>query len=144
MVRHFACWLIGVVVSATLAACGGCSAVGENGKSLFPTFATTESRAVEEESHRLRFQEAREPADFRWLLSQRIQSGMSPVEVGKVFGENGQHQAKDGWLKKHDTNYRVGDVSYKWGPDNLGNSALLVFRDEKLLNFDPNEFAEPK
>ena len=123
---------------------GGCSAVGENGKSMFPTFATQDSRAAEEEAHRSSFQEFRRPADFRWLLSHRIQSGMSPAEVGKVFGENGLRSEKDGWIKKHDTNYRVGDVSYKWGPDNSGNSVLLVFRDEKLLNFDPDEFAEAK
>ena len=142
MDRHFVWCLVGVAV--TLLVVGGCSAVGENGKSMFPTFETEEQRATEEETHRLSFQESRKPADFRWLLSHRIESGMSPLEVGKVFGENGKRNEKDGWLKKHDTNYRVGDVSYKWGPDNLGNSALLVFRDEKLLNFDPNEFAEPK
>ena len=109
--RHFAWCLVGVAVALLVG--GGCSAVGENGKSMFPTFATQDSRAAEEEAHRSSFQEFRRPADFRWLLSHRIQSGMSPAEVGKVFGENGLRSEKDGWIKKHDTNYRVGDVSYK-------------------------------
>ncbi len=144
MNRRFVWRIVGVGAFVMLLVSGGCSAVGDNGKSMFPTFETEERRAAEEESHRLSFQESRRPADFRWLLSHRIQSGMSPVEVGKVFGENGERIDKDGWLKKHDTNYRVGDVSYKWGPDNSGNSVLLVFRDEKLLNFEPDEFAEAK
>ena len=65
---------------------------------------------------------------------------MSPSEVSEMIGEEGQRIQDDGWVTNDGGSFHVGDDTFKWGPDGRGNSYFLVFRDRKLVNFDPGEF----
>lgn len=118
----------------------GCSTLPESGGSLFPTFRSAQKSQAEEESYREKYQQDRDPAAFRWLMKNCVNSGMSPAEIAAVMGESGERIDNDGWLKKDSANFHLSDVTYKWGPDRKGRSALLVFRDGKLINFDPEQF----
>ena len=97
-------------------------------------------KAAEELEHRENFQTNRSPNDARWLLSHRVRQGMSPQDVGLIFGDEGEPVDSDNWIKNDNSGYQVGDETYRWGPDNKGNSYYLVFRNNKLVNYDPSEF----
>ena len=47
---------------------------------------------------------------------------------------------RDSRYTRNGGHYRENDVLYKWGPDNEGRTILLAFRDDKLVNFDPDFF----
>lgn len=119
-----------------------------SGCSLFPSNAapgsghiTSDRSAVDDEqTHRQRFQNSRDPDAMRWLLAHSLQQGMTVAEVGRVFGEDGQREYNDRWIKTGGGFYRRDDVVYRWGPDSDGQSAYLVFRDGKLTNFDPADY----
>ena len=93
----------------------------------------------ESQQHRERYQQNRDPQAMRWLLGQRIQAGMSLVEVNQVLGEQGKRRYDDRRLKTHGGNYLTSDVFYQWGPDSDGKNVILGFRDGKLTNFEPRE-----
>jgi hypothetical protein len=89
---------------------------------------------------RMEYQESGSPAAIRWLLAHSVKQGMEPAEVGEALGDTGRRVEDDGWIKNDGGRFQVGDQAYKWGPDNDGNSYFLVFRDHKLVNFNPREF----
>ncbi len=93
-----------------------------------------------EEEHRERYQETRDPDDRDWLLGHAVESGMTPTEVTRVLGQEGKRVGNDAWIKNGEGHYQVDDQAWKWGPDKEGKSVILVFRDSKLVNFDPHEF----
>jgi hypothetical protein len=93
-----------------------------------------------EEEHRERYQETRKPDDRDWLLGHAVESGMTPTQVTRVLGQEGERVANDAWIKNGDGHYQIDDQAWKWGPDSEGQSVFLVFRDSKLVNFDPHEF----
>ncbi len=95
-----------------------------------------------EEEHRRNFQRTREPADLRWLLANRISSGMSVSEVGRIIGEEGRRLHDDNWVKKGGGYYQSGDKAWKWEQDRNGQSLILVFREGRLVNFDPSAYSE--
>jgi hypothetical protein len=98
-------------------------------------------RALElEEEHRQRYQETRDSDDRDWLLGHAIESGMTPTEVARVLGQEGKPVLNDAWIKNGGGHYQLHDIAWKWGPDREGKSQILVFRDSKLVNFDPHEF----
>lgn len=104
-------------------------------------FRSHESQAAADtEEHRARFLETRNAEDLQWLLKNSIQSGMSRGEVAQVFGEQGERVRRDSRYTRNGGHYRENDVLYKWGPDNEGRTILLAFRDDKLVNFDPDFF----
>lgn len=82
----------------------------------------------------------RDPAAFRWLLSTQLENGMSVTAVSDVLGEQGELYTDDRELKTHGGQYHQTDVAYRWGPDSRGRSVILLFRDGKLIHFDPAEF----
>ena len=92
--------------------------------------------------HRRRFQQDRISADFRWLLANATRTGMTPKDVGEVLGERGEIVMNDTWIKSSGGHYRASDEVYKWGPDDKGKSVYLVFREDRLVNFDPSEFRD--
>lgn len=99
-----------------------------------------DSGADKEEAHRAAFQKTRDPNELRWLLANRIEPGMSPGDVGLVLGEQGTRIHNDGWVKNKSSIYLTDDESWKWASDRDGNSLILVFREGRLVNFDPEEF----
>jgi hypothetical protein len=96
----------------------------------------------DEEEHRRNFQSTRDPADLRWLLANSISSGMSVSEVGRIIGEEGRRLHDDNWVKKGGGYYQSGDKAWKWEQDRNGQSLILVFREGRLVNFDPSAYAE--
>lgn len=116
----------------------GCESLTES-KSLF-TSAENDHEAQAEE-HRMRFLKDRNSADLNWLLANAVKSGMSRGEISQVLGEDGQRVRDDARFKRNGGHYRENDTIWKWGPDNKGQSIFLAFRDNKLVNFDPDEFS---
>ncbi|MBM81795.1 MAG: hypothetical protein CMJ78_14555 [Planctomycetaceae bacterium] len=90
--------------------------------------------------HRQRFQQERSSPDVRWLLAKAVDTGMTVADVGEAMGEPGKRVPNDTWIKSSGGHYRSSDEVYKWGPDNRGKSYYLVFRDGRLVNFNPGEF----
>ncbi|MFT5092730.1 MAG: hypothetical protein ACI93T_001551 [Porticoccaceae bacterium] len=96
----------------------------------------------ETEQHRQNYQSTRDPDDLRWILANRISSGMSVTEVGRFIGEEGRRIHDDNWIKKGGGHYQSGDKAWKWEQDRNGQSLILVFREGRLVNFDPSAYAE--
>ena len=128
-----------VLFLAFLCSMAGCESL-EGTQSVFRSSAV--DHATEIESHRSRFLESRAPADLQWLLSNVVRSGMPRGEISQILGEAGQLVRDDARFKRNGGHYRENDTIWKWGPDNLGRSVFLAFRSGKLVNFDPDEFAE--
>ena len=104
----------------------------------------TNSSVRDEEEHRQKYQSNRDPAELRWLLANRISSGMTVSEVGRVIGEEGRRVYDDSWIKTGSGYYQSGDEAWKWEQDRNGQSLILVFRDGNLVNFDPTAYQEPE
>lgn len=98
--------------------------------------------AQEEEEHRRNYQSTRDPDELKWLLVNRISSGMTVSEVGRVIGEEGRRLEDDNWIKTGGGYYQSGDEVWKWEQDRNGQSLILVFRDGRLVNFDPTVYQE--
>ena len=128
------------LIVLSLSFIAGCQALNDAGVPGLTGFLNTETAVKEEEQHRQKYQESRDSAELGWLLRNRIQSGMSPAEVSKVFGDDGERVRDDEWVKNEGGYYQVGDEVWKWGPARDGKSVFLVFRERQLVNFDPHEF----
>ncbi|MDA0281735.1 MAG: hypothetical protein O3B13_02320 [Planctomycetota bacterium] len=100
-------------------------------------FFDSNSGVRDEETHRLEYQESRHPDELKWLLANRLHSGMTVSEVSRTIGERGQRLYDDSWVKKGGGYYQSGDEAWKWAQDRNGQSLILVFRDGHLVNFDP-------
>lgn len=120
----------------------GCSSVDSVSLASIASLFDGESQQRMEEEHRSRFQASRSPDDLNWLLHHHIENGMTPSEVSRVIGEEGQRVYSDSWIKNSGGHYHAGDETWKWGPDRQGNSVYLVFRERRLVNFDPSEFLD--
>jgi hypothetical protein len=99
-----------------------------------------ESEQREEQHHRTSYQTDRDPDALRWLLANRITTGMMVADVNNVLGEEGQREFNDRRFKTNDGLYRIGDTVYRWGPDSSGTSLYLVFRNDRLINFEPRDY----
>ena len=99
-----------------------------------------DSPLAEEVHYRTEYQSQRSKQAMRWLMSHRIQSGMSREEVAHVLGEDGEIEHDDRWIKGNVGVYHVDDVTWCFGPDSEGHSVYLVFRDNRLINFDPKDY----
>ncbi|MBI1314058.1 hypothetical protein GC176_22410 [bacterium] len=131
-----------VLIFAMAASVCGCSSISNPGVNSLASLFDTESQQREEELHRSRFQETRSPSDLQWLMRNCIQTGMTPTEISRVIGEDGERVFDDSWIKTRGGHYYAGDHTWKWGPDRKGNSIYLVFRNNKLVNFNPDEFRQ--
>ena len=95
----------------------------------------------QEMNYRKDYQTTRSRKALRWLLANCVESGMSHRDVDSVVGEPGELEENSGWLKRNST-YRVDDKVYRYGPDDGGRVVYLFFRDEKLVNFERERFAD--
>lgn len=100
------------------------------------------SRQEDESRYRKEYQTTRSRKALRWLLANRLEAGMPFEDVSHVIGEKGALEENSGWLKSKRGTYRVDDKAYRYGPDDRGEVIYLFFRDGKLVNYDPNLFAD--
>lgn len=129
-----------LTVACILVSVSGC---GMFSTATFPNLNDmfgAESGVRDEEIHRQRYQRDRDPDDLHWLLANRIESGMTVSEVGRTIGEEGRQVYDDGWIKRGGGYYQSGDKAWKWDPDRNGQSLILVFREGRLVNFDPTQY----
>jgi hypothetical protein len=119
--------------------CAGCETWGMQNT---PRWIRTPEIGADEQAQRTKYQTEQSSEAVRWLLSHKVRQGMSLQDVAAILGEEGAPVDADNWIKNDAVGYQVGDETYRWGPDDRGNSYYLVFRHNKLVNFDPAEFAE--
>lgn len=124
---------------AVIAQLGGCVNLREIKLPGIPTASELNAQFELEEKYRRDYQVERSPEAIRWLKAHRVKPGMNLQQVNEVFGEDGKRVYEDARYKSK-SHYRSGDETYKWGPDSEGNSHLLVFRNGRLVNYDPQEF----
>lgn len=121
----------------------GCEAPNGRRLDLSKTFSATASGNDDLEArHRKEFQTRRTRKSMRWLMTNRIDSGMAKIDVDRVLGETGVYEENPGWLRQKGGSYRIDDKVYRYGPDDRGESVYLFFRENVLVNFDPQQFAE--
>jgi len=118
----------------------GCGTLNGTGIASLDAITREKGQVRDEETQRRRFREERDPDAMRWLLANRIASGMTSAEVEQIFGETGEREFNDRWLKASNGLYHEEDVVYKWGPDRNGRTVYLAFREGRLVNFDPEEY----
>jgi hypothetical protein len=102
--------------------------------------AKEEGRPRTEEEHRKEYIATHSRKSMRWLLAHRVNTGMSYQNVCHVLGEDGKREERDRWLKTGGVNIRIDDEVYSFGPDSDGRILYLFFRDDRLINFEPEEF----
>lgn len=95
-----------------------------------------------EEMHRREYQTNHSRKALRWLLANRIDTGMSYGDVCQTLGEDGEQEHIDRWLKVKGSTYRLDDVIYRFGPDDEGHSYYLAFREDRLVNYDRQHFQD--
>jgi hypothetical protein len=78
----------------------------------------------------------------RWLLANRVGSGMTRDEVNDALGQHGERVYDDDWLKSGTPGVLGTDHAYRWGPDSDGQTYYLFFRDDRLVNHDPAEYRD--
>ena len=79
---------------------------------------------------------------IRWLLAHGVREGMKVDEVGRILGQPGEREFADKFIKSGPGHFLVDDETYRWGPDDHGRSYFLVFREGKLINFDPSSYED--
>jgi hypothetical protein len=102
--------------------------------------AQEEGRPRTEEEHRREYIATHNRKSMRWLLAHCVNPGMSYQKVCHVLGEDGKHEERDRWLKTGGVNIRIDDEVYSFGPDSDGRMLYLFFRDDRLINFNPEDF----
>ena len=137
-IPQFCCHL----AMAVLLTFTGCESLDEAGIPTPGASARAQKKVLEEESYRERYQTSRDYRSLKWLLANRVKSGMTLAEINAILGESGERIYDDLPFKTKGGNYRSSDVAYKWGPTSSGNAVVLMFRDRKLVNFDPYEFED--
>lgn len=117
----------------------GCESIPSGNLAKLVFSSDNEMRELEEK-HRKKYQETRDPEARDWLLGNVVASGMTPTELTRILGDEGERVINDGWIKNRSGHYQIDDQVWKYGPDREGQSVFLVFREGKLANFDPNQF----
>lgn len=130
-------WLLAVILFAPAIGCE--TPAGPQ----FQWWAThrPDEPAQQAAEHRRQFQQQGEQESFRWLLANAVASGMTLSDVEHALGSEGERVWDDERFKTGGTGrYQQTDETYKWGPDSSGSSAFLIFRDGKLVNYDPKAY----
>lgn len=121
----------------------GCESLQKAGVPGLEMYAKQDPAELARESkQREAFIQSNDHDGFFWLLSNRIHAGMQRTEVEQVLGQSGEPESDLRYFKKE--NRQTTDSAFRWGPDNKGNSVVLFFRDGRLLDFNPDDFAEVK
>ncbi len=110
----------------------GCSVMD----SLINLTQQKETLFAEAEKQREEFLIERTEESIKWLLSNLAKNGMSKGDIDRIIGEQGERVFDDTDILSGDGLYRSDDLVYSWGPDKQGHSYMLVFRDNKLINFE--------
>ena len=118
----------------------GCGSIEQTSLARMLPFGNKTNVSPQETEQRQKFMNERDPDAFRWLLSHRIHTEMTPEQVAHVLGESGERRFDDREYKTNGGFYQTTDVGYQWGPDRKGHTVVLFFRDGKLINYDPAEF----
>ncbi len=129
------CGLPALLFAGWLIALSGCTSLVDT------VFPVDSSRFAEEERRREQYLATHESEHIRWLLNNRVQNGMSKGDVDRVVGEDGERVFDDQKVLTSESVYRTDDLVYSWGPDCDGSVYMLVFRDNRLINFE--NFGEP-
>ena len=141
-VRRNCLGFLGMAVVASIAG-SSCVALHNAGVPGFERFAKPDPAVFEKQnSQRELFSLHRDHKAFYWMLANRVSNGMPLREVEEVFGESGEYTTEFSQLKA-DGLYQTTDSAYKWGPDSAGRSAVLFFRDGRVINFNPSDFRNP-
>ena len=98
--------------------------------------------AEKSQSARDKYMVHRDHKSLYWLMANRISNGMELHEVNEVLGEEGEQTNEFSTLKS-DGLYQATDTVYKWGPDDQGYTAVLFFRDRRVVNFNPKNYQLP-
>ena len=98
--------------------------------------------AQQEEQHRQDFQSSRDPKSLNWLLANRIDAGMTVKEVGGIIGEQGTRVNGGTQIKSNSGNYQSTDEVWRWRAARDGQAIHLVFRQGRLVNYDPSKLRE--
>jgi hypothetical protein len=142
--QHGRHWRSIVIAGLVTLFSGGCGTAGLSGlDALLVEFRPRRAPIEEIEAHRVKFVQDRDPEAFRWLLANTLQNGMTLAEVNQALGDKGERIYDDQKLKFNRGEYLQTDVAYKWGPTSDGHSVVLVFRDGRLIQFDPKSFEAP-
>lgn len=131
-------WRLAVSL-AVLCSLPGCMAMYEAGVPGMSNFVDIEAIRREQEEYRLRFQSERDPVALNWLLQNRVKSGMELYEVEEILGVDSEREHADRWIKTSGGPFRQGDEVYRWGPDSRGRTLYLVFRNKKLVGYNPDD-----
>lgn len=140
--RSFARLFVVVGFSGMLMSAVGCASLAMKDNRFYCGLFSCKTDKNQAEKHRQRYQSEREPESICWLLANEIHSGMLLEEVNRVLGENGVREQNSRWITSNGGNYRADDVAYRWGPDAKGGTVYLLFREGKLVNFDPKQFED--
>ncbi len=128
-----------LLVIVTVAAISGCESFDTTPiKQMFTT--TPKITQEDENKHRELFQHSRDPKALQWLLANRIENGMTRAEVDGVIGQPGRFEPSDRLLKTNNNAYHTSDKMYAYGPDSKSHTYYLVFRDNRLVGFDAQDF----
>ncbi len=128
--------MIGVGILVT----GSCLSMMFSGCASFPFMSNEQTFTEKEATFRKDYQTNRSRDALHWLLVNSIEQGMSQKTVNEVLGQEGEHIRADNHLKQGSSSYRRGDKTYRYGPDSAGRSIYLMFRSDKLVNYDAAEF----
>lgn len=136
--RSVAPWMICIMVTVLLSS--GCETMPDWDTGMMGGTHRADKKVSRADHYRMQFLTKRDPEALNWLLKHRLQSGMSRASVEKELGEEGEYQEASKWLKATGGTFRATDDAYKWGPDESGRSVYLMFRDDVLVNFHPEDF----
>jgi hypothetical protein len=134
-------WIVCFVIPLISLSGMGCENFHQTGASNgWTLFNSADTFREEEEQYRDRFVTEGDSQAVRWLLKNRIASGMELHDVNQILGQKGARQFDDGWIKNNGGTFRQSDRVYKWGPDGEGKTYMLVFRDDHLVNFNSDDY----
>jgi hypothetical protein len=117
----------------------GCTSPGKTTPQVFAKTSSDDPPKKTADSERRHYQVDRDPAALRWLLVHCVHRAMTVKEINIALGEDAIRVHDDTWIKRGN-GYREDDTVYRWGPDKNGRNIYLVFREGKLINFDPKDF----
>jgi hypothetical protein len=121
-------------------AVAGCETLHNAGVPGFEQYIKkSPEEAAATEKHRSEFLQTRSHKALYWLMANCISNGMMLNEVEAVLGEPGERETDTNRFKS-DGLTQSTDLAYKWGPDTLGHTVILFFRDGRLCNFNPKDF----
>ncbi len=128
--------LLGCFLCLVLGLAAGLSGCGQTGGFLLLGTETQRGTEAEEIFHREQYLGTHSAESMRWLLLNRLRNGMNKQQIDAIIGEEGEREFRDQGILGEGGLYRADDIVYRWGPDRDGNSYLLVFRDDHLVNFE--------